>query len=629
MRHFTFFRYIFFFVFVLTSSTAAANDKSEVIKHIHYIDSLMQLIDKHFFTEKQKMEIYLKIAARYHAFNHDSTVFYAHKSLKLARKLKEHEVLIELYGTLGLTHSFSSNYDSAFLYFEQMKELAVERKNSDKEMGALMMLAFTYAKQGKYHTSIEYYLKVLKISEGEELTNRSVGILTNLSEINRRLGNTEIAFQYLKQAEEKCKILYGGQYAWLMPHICNEFAFNYLNKGDPDNALHYALKADSINPGTAVNACYTNGLLAAIYLQLNDYDRALQYSLKSYDWADVLKDKNLYAYAGKIISDVHMAQKRYPEAEAAALKVWMADSTHIDESRDAAGNIVLANIYMRNMDRAAYYFKKYTELNTQYAEKSFQTTVSDMAVKYETEKKETRIATLEKEQRLYAGLGIAGVLLAAFLCLVLVQKHRNTRKERQLIATRSILDGEMKERTRLAQDLHDRLSGNLSALKIELGKHAESTQHVREQLDRCIRDIHDAAHDMMPASLQFGMKVALKDFAAKFQNVRFHFYGTEERIWDRLEYVVYCCANELVNNSIKHSGAKNINLQLVQDKKYVTLTVTDDGCGYDEKNVTKGMGLKSIRNRVASCNGKMDVASSPGTGTETTIELRTAQSIEN
>jgi signal transduction histidine kinase len=348
----------------------------------------------------------------------------------------------------------------------------------------------------------------------------------------------------------------------------------------------------------------------------------MPYALKSYELADRLKDKNLYAYAGKILSDVYMAQKRYPEAEAAALNVWLADSTYIDESRAAVENIAMANIYMRRTERAAYYLKRYSELNAQYAEKNFQTAVSDMMIQYDTEKKETRIATLEKEQRLYTGLGVTGGVLVIALAFVLWLSKRNARKEKQLIATRSMFDGEMKERARLAQDLHDRLSGNLSAVKIELAKQTDTLHHVREQLDKCIHDVHDVAHNIMPPSLQFGMKVALEDFAAVFPNVSFHFFGKEKRIGKQMEYVVYCCASELVNNAVKHSGAQNINMQLVQDEKHATLTVSDDGCGFDEQKVTKGFGLKSIRNRVASCNGKIDIDSSPGKGTETTIELK-------
>jgi two-component system nitrate/nitrite sensor histidine kinase NarX len=54
----------------------------------------------------------------------------------------------------------------------------------------------------------------------------------------------------------------------------------------------------------------------------------------------------------------------------------------------------------------------------------------------------------------------------------------------------------------------------------------------------------------------------------------------------------------------------------------VAFTVEDDGCSFDEKSVGKGVGLKNIRDRVVSCGGKMDIVTSPGKGTETTIEIK-------
>jgi len=119
----------------------------------------------------------------------------------------------------------------------------------------------------------------------------------------------------------------------------------------------------------------------------------------------------------------------------------------------------MANIYMNRTERAVYFLTKYAELNEQYAEKSFQTTVSDLGIKYEIDKKETRIATLENERRMYYWLGFSGILLAVLLGLALFQSKRNARKERQLIATEANLKGEIGERTRISKDLHDRLGG--------------------------------------------------------------------------------------------------------------------------------------------------------------------------
>ena len=625
MKLFSFFRPALFLAFTLTGGWVAADDQSVVIERperAFAIDSLKQLLEVKPLSEKREMELCHYLAGAYHTFNHDSSAFYAHKSLPIALKLKADETLLDIYSNLGVTHTFASHYDSAFIYFDRMKELAIARKDIWYEAKAITMFGFTYAKQGKYHTSIEYYLKVLSIIEKEGWTNRHVGALVNLSEINRRLGNTEIAIFFLKQAEEKCYNL-GMDFVWHMPHICNEYAFNYLNRGDMDSVFYYASKADSINyPGHTVNGCYTNGLLATVYLQRDDTDRALQYARKSLAYADELQDKNLYAYAGKILSDIYMAQQRYPEAEAEALKVWEADSTFIDESRDVAKNIAMANVYMNRTERAAYFLTKYAELNEQYAEKSFQTTVSDLAVKYELDKKETRIATLEKERTMYILLGLSGVLLAVLLGIALLQAIKNARKERQLIASESLQKGEIGERMRIAKDLHDRLGGSLSALKIGL-RNSECMQSISDKIDMCLEELREIMNNVMPVSLQRnGMKGALEDFCCKFPNLHFHFFGKIKRIEMNQEYAVYCCARELVNNALKHSGATNINMQLIQSRNHVSLTVQDNGSGFDVRTVEKGHGLENIHNRVSSCRGKLDITSSPGKGTETVIELQ-------
>ena len=627
MRLFSYLLYTFLFLFVLTVSEAIAADDTYKEEYL-FIDSLKNILETQSLPDNRKMEIYRDITYIFGKFAQDSVFVYAPKAIELARKQKDYVSITGLYNCIGVTYCFKSNYDSAFIYFDRVKELAREQGNKSFERDVLTFIAFAYAKQGKYNTAVDYYLKSLKISIPDEEINVNAyaKVLANLSEINRRLGNTETAIQYLKQAEENCNQMmkYSKEaYLWRMPQIYNEYAYNYMDQGNWEEALRYALKAESINDYKGVvHMCYTKGLLATIYLQRNDFDRALRYAKESYEQADILKDKNLYANAGKILSDVYLAQKRYLEAETEALKVRQTDSTDIDESRPIAYNIALANIYMNNKEKAAYYLKKYSELNDQYSKKSFQTTMSDLAVKYEIDKKEMRIASLEKERRLYLWLDAAGGLLLISMGLVLLQTIRNSRKERQLVAAKAVQDGEMRERARIAEDLHDRLGGSLSAVKIGL-KNAENPQNVSDKLDECIKEVREITHNLMPRSLRLsGMKTALEDFTTQFPNVHFHFFGEEKRIKDRLEFIVYCCANELVTNSLRHSNAKNINVQLIQSEKHVSLTVQDDGCGFGEKDIIPGIGLKNIRDRVASRNGKLDIVSSVGKGTETIIELK-------
>ena len=79
--------------------------------------------------------------------------------------------------------------------------------------------------------------------------------------------------------------------------------------------------------------------------------------------------------------------------------------------------------------------------------------------------------------------------------------------------------------------------------------------------------------------------------------------------------------HELVNNTLKHSGASHILVEIVRHHNDLTLTVQDNGCGFDPAKVSKGMGLNNIRTRVEAYNGNLMIDSKPGAGTEVNVEF--------
>jgi signal transduction histidine kinase len=641
----------------------AASEGNTIIwqdKNLLIIDSLKHLINTQPLTEKQQMEFFAQIACQYHAFKSDSSFVYRKKCITIAEKLNEYELLMGYYIDLGVLYTFKGVYDTAQLYFDQSLQLAIKHKNKFMEAESLSFIAFGYAKEGKYNMAIDNYIKSLKIFESSETEfgYYCARNLSNLGEIHRRLGNIETALQYLKQAEEKCNQFkkISDVYNWRIPQVFNEYAYNYISKGDYETALHYALKADSITfDYNIVNRCYTKSILATIYLHKKEYDLALRYAKESFHQADVLEDVNLYSNAGKILSDVYLAQKRYRDAETEALKVWQLDSTNIDESRPILQNLALANIYMGNEEKAAYYLKKYSEMNEKYSEKSFHNTVSDLGLLYETEKKELKITALEKDKKFYSVIIFAGgaILLLTIGLLLIRQRNINQKRklleqQQQLIATQAVLDGETAERSRLARDLHDGLGGMLSVVKLNLkemknyaimdGDDVNRFGKALEMLDESIGELRRVAHHIMPDSLmRYGLKVSLEDFCRAIPGAQFQYLGENPRLDSSLEVLLYRCAYELVNNAVKHANATEINVQLMLDNGVTSLTVHDNGIGFDPQKIKTGgstdstgsptagsptgVGLENIRNRLAVFNGKMFIHSSPETGTEISIEI--------
>jgi len=148
-------------------------------------------------------------------------------------------------------------------------------------------------------------------------------------------------------------------------------------------------------------------------------------------------------------------------------------------------------------------------------------------------------------------------------------------------------------------------------------------------LDSSITELRRVAHNMMPEALmKLGLKDTLTDFCSELGKVNpiqidFQFYGQFDRVESNLEINIYRIIQELVNNVIKHAEAKELVVQMIQEPKRLCFIVLDNGKGFELKDIqfTKGIGLASIKSRVDTFNGQMEINSKPGKGTEITIEF--------
>lgn len=211
--------------------------------------------------------------------------------------------------------------------------------------------------------------------------------------------------------------------------------------------------------------------------------------------------------------------------------------------------------------------------------------------------------------------------------------HEN---EKQLLALNSILKGQEEERSRMAKDLHDGLGGLLSGIKLTLSsmkgnmilqeKDVQLFSKSIGQLDNAITEMRRVAHNLMPeALLKFGLHEAIQDFCDSINEsntVKVKFVqlgmGTMEK---STEVVLYRIIQELSNNAIKHAAAKNVLIQIDIHEKGITLTVEDDGKGFDVSAAVKGAGLSNVQSRVDYLKGAIHIHSGIGEGTSVNIEI--------
>jgi signal transduction histidine kinase len=609
---------------------------STVFAQPQRVDSLVNVLDTQKLTPAEQLVIYEDICAHI-GDDVEKFVGYTEKGLALAQKENDKAMIARFLINLGASYSVRGDDDRALVYYEKALVLALNVKNEKPILEATIYadMAVLYSCQFKHEEALEYYLKALAIFEKIGSKEGRMNILGNLAVTHIDLNNNEQAIYYLEQLKAMAEELNDKVE---MCSVYLNFGHVYFNDGEVDKALEYFLKSLEISRPNRLRAEEMEALLALARIysdELEDFDKAEEYADEVLHLAEEYASPSIVA-ARLMLAHIYLKQKRYKECDASAFVAWELDSVNIGNGMDAASHIVLANIFLGNTTKAAYFFKKYEDFVKQFNDESLHKSLSEMEVKYETEKKELRIAEMEKEKVFYIWLGIIGGILLLALLLLFIIRHRlavNKQKlaeqQMQQVATQAVLDGETAERTRLARDLHDGLGGMLSVVKLNLDD-LEHLQNAREMLDRSIDELRRVAHHMMPESLlRYGLKASLEDFCLSVPNAKFHYFGDDSRLEDRIEILIYRCTYELVNNAIKHSKASTINIQLIQDADRISLTVQDDGCGFDTAmveapnlGVSTGMGLENLRVRVAACKGNMTLYSSPGKGTEAYVELK-------
>jgi len=234
---------------------------------------------------------------------------------------------------------------------------------------------------------------------------------------------------------------------------------------------------------------------------------------------------------------------------------------------------------------------------------------------------------------------IGGVILIRELFYSLKRAETDrVRSEKRVI--NAIINTEENERKRFAKDLHDGLGPILSTVKMSLSALTDrikdpagsvilnNTNHL---VNEAISTIKDISNNLSPHVLSnFGLTSAISAFTSKInqtKTVEIDFKSNMEsiRLENEKEVVVYRAVCELINNSILHSGASRIEIELNKHEKFVTLQFNDNGRGFDttslSKEDTKGMGLSNIETRVKTVEGVFILESIPGKGTSALIKL--------
>jgi len=196
----------------------------------------------------------------------------------------------------------------------------------------------------------------------------------------------------------------------------------------------------------------------------------------------------------------------------------------------------------------------------------------------------------------------------------------------------------MEERNRLARDLHDSAKQKAFAALAQLGTargilngHSNgATMHLSEAenlVTDVIQELTFLVQEIYPIALQEkGLVPTLREHIFEWENrndmVVQLITRNERRLPLEVEQAIYRITQEALANVARHSHARRVDLALVYNGDSVQLSVSDDGCGFDV-STKHGMGLRSIRERVGTIRGTVQIQSAPGQGTRLLVQVPT------
>lgn len=373
-------------------------------------------------------------------------------------------------------------------------------------------------------------------------------------------------------------------------------------------------------------------------LSISNYKKAevifeqLEANLEAADIADNLATqffvKKNFAEAIKVAQHGHQLAQQAN----AALQMFYLDTS-------------LAKFYAASNDyKQAYNYQlQAMKLKDSITKKEQLDKLDELQTKYETSKKDKKIALLNTQtkldnekisrQRLAELFSILGAALVIILFIVIINHNRI---KQQL--------NEVSVRNQLATDLHDEVGSSLSSILL-LSKMAASINGVSdnkngmlEKISGNTKDVIDKMSDivwMMNPKYDDGedLREKLEQYVSRLKEIAgFNVVFEIDNIIDaiklpmELRKTIFLIFKEATNNALKYADASWLYIKLGLTGKDIQLVIKDDGKGFDDETIMRGNGLDSMKLRAVKCRGELKIESAEGIGTTITLTIPVQQS---
>lgn len=479
------------------------------------------------------------------------------------------------YSLQGSNHLELEEYEKALIYFKEASNVLIELQKQKKDIDSfydynitnIIDICNVYDEQKNYSKSVIELKKILKSNQVQDFPNLYHAVIGNLGYSLMKNGKYEEAREYFKKAIELTKNNKNTQ----------GYLYKIINYGEYHLLTKDTLKAREL------------------------FNEALQLSKKLNNGKEILKTLDFLS---------------------------VADKTN-----------------------ASNYKTEYIRINDSIIKKQRENREKFARIEYETDKVEEENKILSnKNLLLLSGLSLS---IAVFSIILIIRYRISRRKELYLIQQKELADEELfnltkefqtslveakeAEQKKLSKELHDGIVNQIYGIRMMLGSlNANSDEASKSQRLFYIKELHklesevrDLSHDL---NADFSKYVGEFNFLLEQLVQNNNAIGTTHFIseiaseidWNVYSSVVkiniYRILQELLQNVTKYADAQKCTVTIFEHEKQLVVEVHDDGIGFDVNSLSKGIGLKNIRERAKSIDSEIEIKSNPNEGT--TIKLK-------
>lgn len=235
------------------------------------------------------------------------------------------------------------------------------------------------------------------------------------------------------------------------------------------------------------------------------------------------------------------------------------------------------------------------------------------------------------------------LLILATLIVLLTYNYFKVKSRRHKEILKAVFETQEAERNRISEDLHDHIGGKMSALKLhneiilsdsQSATVAEYSGKSSALIDSIVADIRKIVRNQASKYItENGIITELQNLARQVTEssgiqVSIRTEGPEPAVSNELKVAVFRILQELFHNSIKHSEANAITIDIFTGPELLKVIYTDNGKGFDPETAeTSGMGIMNIRTRARLFDGEVSMQSVPFESTSCTLTFRLKSSV--